>query len=128
MKFNPLPWLSILAALALALWARGHLIEQQDFGFFCDGGGQAFLCKVRWLVVQSFNHLGLGYFALFFGGLAALTRSAALALIAAIIGMCGLILYSWDYSAVGFLLGVLTLARAQFDDYRAEHRPGQQQT
>jgi hypothetical protein len=127
MKFNPLPWLAILATLAASAWIRGHLIEQEALGFFCDGGGQTWVCKIRWLAIQSFNHLGLGYFALFFGVLAILTRSAMVGLWAGMVGMAGLILYSWDFAAVGFLLGVLALARAQFDDYRAEHRPGQQQ-
>ncbi len=72
----------------------------------------------------SFNQLGLGYFALFLGLLSAITRSGFIGLLA---GMAGLILCCWDYAAGGFLLGVLTLARAQFDDYRARHRTGQQQ-
>ncbi len=127
MKFNPFPWLLILVSLLLSLWARSQLIEQNELGFFCDGGGQTGLCKLRWLIVQSFNTLGLGYFALFLGVLSTLTRSAFIGLLAGIVGVSGLVLYCWDYSAVGFLLGVLTLARAQFDDYRAQHRPGQQQ-
>jgi hypothetical protein len=127
MKFNPFPWLAIAALLGLALWARAALVEPAEFGFFCDGGGQAFACHVRWLIVQSFNSLGLGYFALFLGLLSVLTRSDWVGLSAALVGVAGLVLYCWDYSAVGFLLGVLTLARAQFDDYRIQHGSGQQQ-
>lgn len=127
MKFNPLPWLTILAALALALWLRGHWIEQDELGFFCDGGGKTLTCKIRWLIVQTFNHMGLGYFALFLGGLAVATRSAEVGCLAGIFGVAGLVLYNWDYSAPGFLLGVLTLARAQFDERRAQHGAGQQQ-
>ncbi len=127
MKFNPSPWLLILFSLALSLWVRSQLIEQSELGFFCDGGGQTPTCKIRWLIIQSFNTQGLGYFALFLGSLATLTRSAFISLLAGIVGVSGLVLYSWDYSAAGFLLGVLTLARAQFDEYRAQYRPGQQQ-
>ena len=127
MKFNPFPWLFILFSLALSLWVRSQLIEQSELGFFCDGGGQTGLCKIRWLIVQSFNTQGLGYFALFLGLLATLTRSAFIGLLAGMVGVSGLVLYSWDFAAVGFLLGVLTLARAQFDEYRAQHRAGQQQ-
>ncbi len=127
MKFNPLPWLAILAMLALAFWTRSQLIEQDELGFFCDGGGMTPVCKIRWLVVQSFNHFGLGYFGLFLGVLAAVTRSGLIGLLASLAGMAGLVLYNWDFAGVGFLLGVLTLARAQLDDYRAEHGSGQQQ-
>jgi len=127
MKFNPLPWAAILAVLALTLWVRSQLIEQNELGFFCDGGGGTLTCKIRWLIVQSFNHFGLGYFGLFLGLLAVVTRSGFVGLWAGIVSMAGLLLYNWDYAAVGFLLGVLTLARAQLDDYRAQHRGGQQQ-
>jgi len=127
MKFNPLPWLAILAMLFLAIWVRSQLIEQNELGFFCDGGGVSTTCNIRWLIVQSFNHFGIGYFGLFLGLLAVVTRSGFIGLCAGLISMAGLILYNWDYSAVGFLLGVLTLARAQWNDYRDQHRSRQQQ-
>lgn len=127
MKSNLLPWLLILASLILSLWVRYSLVEQPEFGFFCEGGGASWLCPVRWAIVQSFHSYGLGYLALFLGGLATLTRSASVALGAGAVGMMGLVLYNWDYSALGFILGVLALARAQFEDYRYQHGAGQQQ-
>lgn len=127
MKFNPFPWLLIAVSFGFSWWARFYLIEQNELGFFCDSGGQSPLCVLRWLIVQSFNALGFGYFALFLGLLSVLTRSGFIGLWAGVVGVAGLILYNWDFAAVGFLLGVLTLARAEFDDYRAEHRSGQQQ-
>jgi hypothetical protein len=128
MKFNPFPWLFILAALGLSLWVRFELIEQNELGFFCDGGGRTFQCHIRWFIVRSFNTYGLGYFGLFLGLLATVTRSGFMGFLAGIVGMAGLVLYTWDYSAVGFLLGVLTLARAQLNDYRYQHGTGQQET
>ncbi len=127
MKINPSPWLLILFSLALSLWVRSQLIEQSELGFFCDSGGQTATCKIRWLIIQSFHTEGLGYFALFLGLLATLTRSAFIGLLAGIVGVSGLVLYCWDYAAVGFLLGVLVVARAQFDEYRAQYRASQQQ-
>ncbi len=122
MKFNPFPWLSILVALVFSLWVRSALIEQNELGFFCDGGGHTLPCQIRWLAVLSFNHLGLGYFSLFLGLLAVVTRSGWVGFAAGLVGMVGLVLYCWDYAAVGFLLGVLTLARTQFDEHRAQYR------
>ena len=128
LKFNPFPWLSIIVVMFLALWARFHLVEQNELGFFCDGGGGGSRCQIRWLIVQSFNTYGLGYFGLFLGVLATVTRSALAGFAAAAAGMAGLVLYTWDYSALAFLLGILALARAQLEDYRYQHRAAQKQT
>ena len=127
MKFNPFPWLLILASLALSIWIRNQLIEQKELAFFCAGGGHTIECKVRWMIEKSFKHLGLGYFALFLGTLSTITRSGFVGLLACMVGMAGLILYCWDYAAVGFLLGALTLTRAQFDDYRDQCRTSEEQ-
>ena len=126
MKFNPLPWLLISAILALSWWAKIQLIEQQELAFFCQGGGQTLPCKIRWLIVTIFHNSGIGFFVLFFGLLSAITRSGFIGLLAGVIGVACLLLHGGDNAAVdfaslGFLLGVLTLARAQFDEYRAQH-------
>lgn len=126
MKFNPLPWLLIAVVFGACAWIRFALIEQTELGFFCDGGGDTFECRFRWLIVQTFNRYGLGYFGVFVGALAVVSRSGFAGFLAAFAGAAGLIFYTWDYSAVAFLLGVLTLARAQFNDYREEYGPGQQ--
>jgi hypothetical protein len=125
MKFNPSPWLAILAIVGISVWLRFNWIEQTELGFFCDGGGQTTLCKARWLVVQTFNRYGLGYFSLALGLLATLTRSGLAGFLAGATGAMGLILYTWDWSAAGFLLGTLALARAQLSEYRHEHGTGQ---
>ncbi len=132
MKFNPVPWLLILAVLSLSWWARSHFIERQELAFFCEGGAQTLECKTRWLIVKIFYGNGTGYFILFLGLMAAATRSGLVGLAVGVAGVAGLLLHGGDhanvdYAAVGFLLGVLTLARAQFDDYRAQHGTGQHQ-
>jgi hypothetical protein len=127
MKFNIFPWLLILASLGFSLWARYSLVEQNELGFFCEGGGATGLCSLRWFIVQSFHTYSLGYFGLFLGLLATVTRSGLMGLMAGMAGVAGLVLYTWDYSALGFLLGVLALARAQFEDCRHQHGTGQQQ-
>jgi hypothetical protein len=126
MKFNPLPWLLILVILCLSWWARRLLIEEQELAFFCEGGGQTLACRTHGLIAKIFyEHDGIGYFALFLGALAVIARSGLIGQWAGIIGIAGLILHNGEYAAAGFLLGVLTLARAQFEDYRAQHRTGQ---
>jgi len=133
MKFNPFPWLLILAILSLSLWARSQLIEKEELAFFCQAGGQTIPCKMRWLIVKIFHNSSIAYFALFMGLLSAVSRSGFIGLLAGIIGMAGLILHGGgdiaapDLDATGFLLGVLTLARTQFNEYRTQHRTGQQQ-
>lgn len=127
MKSNIFPWLLILAVLGFSLWARYSLVERNELAFFCEGGGGGWLCSLRWLIVQSFNTYGLGYFGLFLGVLATVTRSQGVGLMAGMVGMAGLVLYTWDYSALGFLLGVLVLARAQLENGRHPYGPGQEQ-
>ena len=132
MKFNPFPWLLILAILGLSWWAKSQLIEEQELAFFCQGGGQSLPCKMRGFIAKIFIQNGVGYFALFLGLVSAITRSGFMGLLAGIVGMASLILHGGDHAALdfaafGFLLGVLTLARAQFDEYRDQCRTGQQQ-
>lgn len=88
-------------------------------------GGQTFSCKARWLFTLFIEYKAPSWLVLFLGVLAALTRSGLLGFLAGALGMIGLIVYAKDYAAVGFLLGVMTLARAQFDEYRHEHRSSQ---
>jgi len=126
MKFNPFSWLLILIILALSWWAKSQLIEQQELAFFCQGGGQTLACKMRWLIVSIFHNSGIGFFVLFFGLLSAITRSGFIGLLVGVVGVACLLLHggdnaSVDFASLGFLLGVLTLARAQFDEYRTQH-------
>lgn len=125
MKFNPLPWLLIAAMFGLCAWLRYALVEPSELGFFCNGGGQGMECDVRWTVMQIFNN-GLGLGALSLGLLALLIRSSVAGFMAALAGAAGLVLYNGDYSAVAFLLGLMILARAQFNQCRNEHGTGKQ--
>ncbi|MGH8499475.1 MAG: hypothetical protein ACRERV_11815, partial [Methylococcales bacterium] len=112
MKFNPLPWFFIAVMFGLCAWFRFVLVEPAEVEFFCGSGGQSFKCELRWITIQIFTS-GLGYLALLPGLLALVSGSGFAGFIAAWVGAAGLVLYNWDYAAVAFLLGVLTLARAQ---------------
>ena len=121
MKFNPLPWLCILLILCLSFWARRQLLEEQQLAFFCEAGGVSLACKTHWLLAKVFyESYAVGYASLLLGGLALLARSGLLGQGAALIGGAGLVLNNAEYAAVGFLLGILVLARAQLEEYRAK--------
>ena len=126
LKFNPYPWLCILALLAVSFWVRITLIENSELGFICAENPRTLECVTRWTFMSFIHYKGTSYFVLFLGVLAALTRSGPLGFLTGAIGAVGLIVYAKDHAAVGFLLGVLTLARAQFEEHRYQHGPGHQ--
>lgn len=130
MKFNPFPWLCVVALLAVSFWARGHLVENSELGFACQESAQTALCKARWLSTVFMAYPGTSYLVLFLGVLATITRSDHISFLACALGVVGLVVYAKNEEAVGlgFLLGVLTLARAQLDEYRHQHRAGQHPT
>ena len=122
MKFNPLPWLCILLILCLSFWARRQLLEEQQLAFFCEAGGQSLACTAHsWLATVFYGSYAVGYVGLLLGCCAQLARSSVFGLWAAMISSTGLVLNNAEYAAAGFLLGVLALARAQFEHYRAEY-------
>jgi hypothetical protein len=127
MKFNPYPWLCIVALLGISFWVRVTLIENSELGFICADTPGAPICVTRWTFMSFIHYKGISYFVLFLGVLAAATRSGMLGFITGAIGAVGLIVYAKDHAAVGFLLGILTLARTQLEDYRYQHGSGQQQ-
>ena len=125
MKFNPFPWLGILVLLCGGFWARRYLMEEQHLAFFCEAGGVSLACKAHWLLAKVFyESYVVGYVSLVLGGLALFARSGWLGQGAALIGSAGLVLNNAEYAAVGFLLGVLVLARTQFEEYRAKYGAG----
>ena len=96
-------------------------MEEQQLAFFCEAGGVSLACKTHWLLAKVFyESYAVGYASLLLGGLALLARSGLLGQGAALIGGAGLVLNNAEYAAVGFLLGILVLARAQLEEYRAK--------
>lgn len=108
-----LPWLGTVLVMALAMAARHGLIEPANIAHLCDSGAGPWWCAVRRGVILAFAYHVLGYTALAAGILATVSRSTAAAVMAALCGGAGLVLYEFEYSAVGFLLGTLVLARNQ---------------
>lgn len=120
-----------LVVLAAAMGVRYGLVESGAFPTDCGDSlaeaGTA-LCAAKWVIIQSFLHQRLGWFSLAFGVAAFLTRRRPLAWAGWLSGLVGLILYSFDYSAVGALLSLLVLARTatqvRHSKKETSHEPG----
>ena len=104
-------WLPVAAALLLALLARYAFIQPTHMGLICDSATAPWWCLARRAVIMTFAFQGLGYAAIILGVLALFTRSRRISVVAACIGVTGLVLYCYEMSAVGLTLSVLTLAR-----------------
>lgn len=123
-------WWPAAVALILALAARYAWIEPRAFGLLCnDLSTGPWWCWARQGVIKSFAYPyhALGYAALALGVLSLIFRRRALALTGVCVALAGLVLYCFEYSAVGLLLSVLTLARLAQAPVGPEHTQGQQQ-
>jgi len=111
--------------LAAALAARYLWIEPFEYGEFCRANEATLACRLRAALIASFAFNGIGYAALLVGALSLFIRRFGLALAGACLGVAGLVLYCYDYAAIGFLLSVLTLARvtapARGDEFGQQH-------
>ncbi|RPH66041.1 MAG: hypothetical protein EHM83_04925 [Burkholderiales bacterium] len=100
-----------LLALVLALVARHAVVEPADIAHACDPAPWAGWCAGRTLLVYSFATQGIGWLALAAGTLATLLRRRRTAQLALVAGTAGLVLYSFEPSAFGALLGLMVLVR-----------------
>lgn len=102
---------TIGAVLVLALLARYLWVEPVAVAESCQVGDAPFTCDLRDMLIMTFRFNGLGYAAVLFGALSLFIRRMSLALTGACLGVAGLVLYCYDFAAVGFALSMLTLAR-----------------
>lgn len=107
-----------LLALALAWLARHLVVEPAAYAHACDPSPWAGWCAARTAIIRTFVHQEIGWLALAAGIAATVWRRRWLARVALAAGAAGLVLYSFEPSAVGALLGALVLARASG---QAEH-------
>lgn len=120
-----------LLVLVFALVARYGLMESGLVAAECGGSlaeGVQGWCGAKWALIQSFVHQRLGWVSLVAGVVAFVMRCRLLALCGWFTGIAGLVLYSFDYAAVGAVLSLLVLARhlAQEGkgDQQSHHEPG----
>lgn len=102
----------VAAVLAAALLARYAWIEPAHIGYLCNAADGPWWCTLRRALIFSFASNGLGYASLILGALALCSRRGGIALLAVCVGLSGLVLYCYEFAAVGLLLGALTLARS----------------
>ena len=101
-----------LAVFAVTLAVRHLAIEPAAIAHACDPAPWTGGCALRSAVIRIFVNQEVGWFTLAVGVLATLLRRRWLAALAIAAGTAGLVLYSFEPSAVGALLGALVLARA----------------
>jgi hypothetical protein len=99
-----------LLVLALALAARRWVVEPEALGFACRSGGP-WWCPVRAALIATFAHGVLGFVSLVTGLVSFATRRAWVAVLAMSLGFAALVLYNYEFGALGVLLGALRFAR-----------------
>lgn len=107
-------WLLVLSAFAVALALRHAVVEPAEFAHGCDPNPWTGWCAPRTLLLQTFVEQRVGWLALAAGVGALCSRRAPrlqrwLVRVALVCGCAGLILYSYEPSAVGVLLAALSL-------------------
>ncbi|MCX7231825.1 MAG: hypothetical protein NTW15_22980 [Burkholderiales bacterium] len=98
-------------ALAAALALRHLAIEPASIAHACDPQPWAGACALRSAAVRLFVNQEIGWLAFVAGAAATVQRGPRLATAALAAGAAGLVLYSYEPSAFGALLGALVLAR-----------------
>ncbi|NMG75104.1 hypothetical protein GPA25_10090 [Aromatoleum diolicum] len=81
-------------------------------------------CLAKWLLVQSFMQQRLGWLSLTLGLAAFVLRRSPLAWGGWISGLAGLVLYNFDYAAVGALLSLVVLVRAGSQGWGRQQQSG----
>lgn len=119
-------WIVItgVVVLLLVLGLRYGAIENGLLPRDCTAADAANLsCSLKWALVQTFHQQRLGWFSLVCGGVAFMLSCRRLAWAGWLSGVAGLVLYSYDYAAVGGLLSLLVLLRPRQHRQR-EHQAG----
>ncbi|HRO59594.1 MAG TPA: hypothetical protein PK177_10600 [Burkholderiaceae bacterium] len=102
-----------LVAGALALALRHFVIEPATIAHVCDPQPWQGWCAMRSTLLQLFVQQRLGWFALAAGVLAFASARPLPVRFALAVGVAGLILYSYEPSAVGTVLAALALPRSR---------------
>lgn len=99
------------ASIGLASYMRYGLVEPASVGLVCDAGAMTTVCVIRRVFIGIFVWYGFGAAALVATLLALLRPSNLLIGIALAAGMCGVVLYNTQLSALALALLPLVFAR-----------------
>lgn len=102
------------AVLGLVLGLRYGALEAGIFPSNCGatlGESVSGVCVAKWLLIQTFMQQRLGWLSLVLGLAAFALNRRPLAWGGWVSGLAGLVLYSFDLSAVGAVLSLIVLAR-----------------
>jgi hypothetical protein len=100
--------LAIVAAASAAFVAlRLYLVEPEAVALTCASMQEGWRCALREWAVFGFLRNIFGMTALVAGLLSTITRWRWLALLAILSGIAGAVLYTFELSGIGFLLGAL---------------------
>jgi hypothetical protein len=100
----------VAAATALMLAVRFYLVEPEPLALACAANNTGWRCMVREMAVFGFLRNVFGITALTAGVIATVVRWRALAFIAILSGVAGAVLYTFELSGVGLVLGALVWA------------------
>ncbi|SIR43393.1 hypothetical protein SAMN05421829_11582 [Aromatoleum tolulyticum] len=121
-------WVSSIVLVAVLL-LRYAVLEAGVFPSDCKpllADGPEGLCLAKWALVQTFMQQRLGWASLILGVLAFVSRRRSVAWGGWLCGIAGLVLYSFDYAAVGAMLSLLVLARDGIQARRGEEQAGRE--
>jgi len=106
-----MPLLSAIAiiatATAIALTIRFYIVEPEAIAQACAANSAGWRCAIRIGAVYGFLHNVFGWSALLTGAFATVVRWRWLAAIAMVAGVAGAVLYNFELSGAGLLLGAL---------------------
>lgn len=121
-----LPWLALLIVGVVAAWLRFDLIQPSHIAAMCGDAGSPWWCAVRQWMVLGFLRNIYGVVALVAAAFALFSRRAAVAWLAAALGLFALVMFCYQAGALALLVGCLRLLRVQAGLLpAAQHRPRQ---
>jgi hypothetical protein len=107
----------VIAMTAVMLSVRFHIVEPEAIAVACAAQDSGWRCALRDAAVFGFLHNVYGWTSLLAGAFATVTRWRWLALIAMLAGCAGAVLFTFELSGAGLLLGALVWTeRAQVTD------------
>jgi hypothetical protein len=104
--FGSLFGVVVLATVAMG-WVRQSLVEPQSVALACAATNEGWRCALREWAVTGFQSNTFGLTSLLAGAIATVLRWRIIALVAIVPGIAGAMLYTFELSGMGLLLGAL---------------------